>query len=298
MPVQLPIAPAPLPEAGLRGLLRAFGSPDEFGNPPEPVTGRIMLRSADGREGHIYLTSGRVYSIHYTGFQPPLARRLRSLDTITQHDYEQLAATTAHGQPAVYDEAAIIAHTGVDPETIENITRQMLLSSLTLLYTWPDCAWTWEDGQRTSRNTISALEPTLLVAAADERLGQWNALQRNYPEVTMPEAVPQPGPEHNTTAGHPETRAVLALVDGTRTNRDIASTVALTRFELAGRLAAAISDDQIIYQATTPHEQDDPWGLGPEVELLAALEEERAELAGRLADLDGEISRIRNGGRA
>lgn len=37
------------------------------------------------------------------------------------------------------------------------------------------------------------LEKKMVLTALEERAGQWNALERNYPEVTNPKSIPMKG---------------------------------------------------------------------------------------------------------
>lgn len=305
LPSPLPDSPTPMPPGGLRGLLKSFGGADAYGNPPEPRTGSITVLAGQG-VGNVYLRSGRVYAIGYSGFVPPLARRLLTSGFIGRDEYDALAAT---GAPD--DEETIRRTVAVPVDSVENLNRQMLLSSLTHLYTWKPAEWVWEEGAATARNTISALEPGLLVTATDERQGQWGALRRNYPQVTDPDAVPSPGPEFTHTpppGANPESVAVLRMVDGLTANRVIAGTLGLTRFELAGRLAAAVAEGSVVYAeggaAGAPSgsrrrvpaggqgaaEPEADAGVGEE---LAALLVERESLVERLAKVDAQIDDLR-----
>lgn len=291
-PRNLPTMVTPLPRTGMRGLLKLLGNPDSYGNPPIPYTGRLtLIDETNTRTGHIYMRNGRVYAIHYTDFIPPLARRLHTNQYITAEQYTTLVQS---GTPD--DETTIRTLLEVSNETIENINRQMLLSSLAHLYSWNEAAWLWEQDAHTALNTISPLEPTLLVAAADERDGQWNALQRNYVEATESDAIPIRGKEWAEIPPDylsPEGQAIQSLVDNQKTNRIIAGTLGLTRFELAGRLAQAIADETIQYAA--PEDLPDVDGtnfFNEQSNRLDTLAAERGTLNARLREIDAEIAKI------
>lgn len=287
-----PHAPTPLPYGGLRTLLRDLGTADSFGNPAPQRTGRIRLTQQDGMEGHLWFRRGLVYSIQYDGFTPPIGRRLLTSGDINDSEYATLTATQQED-----DETTIYMHTSATREQVESVNRQMLLSSLTFLYDWRDATWQWDDDMTTAVATISPLEPGLLVTAAEERLGQWAALDRNYPEVCDPDAIPAPGEawdEIDDEDTHPESRAVLALVDGRTSNMFIAGTVGLTRFELAGRLAQAVANDFLTYTAApqpTPPTSTRP--VRPAVpDRVTELRQQRADLQQQLEALDAEIAAL------
>jgi hypothetical protein len=237
----LPTRPTALPVGGLRTLLRTFSAPDEFGNPAPSITGRIFLHDPDEkRDGIVYLRAGRVYATDLAGFQPPIAMRMMSGGLLRNEQYKKLLALT----PAEVGPAAVEAQY-CTLDDIEDIHRQMILSSLTHMYKWHNATWLWEDGKTTNDFTIPGVETNLIVAASDERLGQWDALTRNYPEVTMSNAVPHPGPDWNSHAGEsasPELISILQHVDGTNTVAKIAAICGFTRFEIGARLAKAIAD--------------------------------------------------------
>jgi hypothetical protein len=276
-----PDTPTPLPEGGLRALLRNLGTVDGFGNPPPQRTGCIHLVGTDSSRGRIWLRRGLVYSVQYDGFTPPIARRLLASADISAEEYDKLTAT-GHED----DESTIYMHTRATREHIESVNWQMLLSSLTLLYRWRDATWHWEPEVTTTISTTNPLEPNLLVTAAEERLSQWAALERNYPDVCDPDAIPCP-PQHMPAGGdlHPETRAILNLVDGTVSNMFIAGSVGLTRFELAGRLAHALANKLITY-ATTSND-DSEFTV-----TLNQLQQQRETLLQQLHDLDTQIESL------
>ncbi len=282
-----PHTPTPLPYGGLRTLLRDLGTADSFGNPAPQRTGRVRLTQQDGLEGYLWMRRGLVYSIQYDGFTPPVGRRLLTSGDITESEYATLAGTQKED-----DETTIYMHTSASREQVESVNRQMLLSSLTFLYHWKDATWQWEDDVTTAVATISPLEPGLLVTAAEERLGQWAALERNYPDVCDPDAVPTPGDawaETTEEEQHPESSAILALVDGKKSNMFIAGTVGLTRFELAGRLAQAVANDFITYAATPHHAATQP-AQPAALDRVAELRQRRSELQQQLDAVDAAIA--------
>ena len=284
----LPTTPTELPTGGMRAILNRLGAPDAYGNPAPSYTGCLHVRhDTDDREGAIYLRAGRVYAFTLTGFIPAVAARLRSAGLLSADVYDYLAALDPTEVSAVAVERGY-----VDADAIEDVHRQMLIATITHLYGWENAHWWWEDGADSSEFTIAGLEVSLVVVAADERIGQWTALSRNFPAVTKSNAIPKPGPAWAVKAGEsttPEIAAILTHVTGEATLADIATTCGFTRFEIAARLAKAIADGILIV--------DDPAAITPTVEhqffavdsdddaateledALEAVEQARANLA-------------------
>jgi hypothetical protein len=169
------------------------------------------------------------------------------------------------------------------------------------MYGWADGTWNWADNAETQEFVMAGLETSLLVVAADERIGQWDALSRNFPVTTKGNSVPQPGPAWASKAGEsttPEIASILAYVDGTSTVSSIASACGFTRFEIAARLAKAIADGILIipdtearFAAPSPDDQfDTPADIDPlKYELddaISALEQAKATLAAAQARVD------------
>jgi len=277
--VSLSESPTPLPGGGLRVLLRQMGSPDEYGNPAPSVTGRLQLDDESvPREAGIYMRDGCVYAATFTGFVPPLARRLYSGGLIND---QQLAYLLSLEDAQV--ESACIDQNMVSREHIEAINRQMILSSLVHLYGWSSASWRWLAEQATNAYTIPGLEISLTVSAADERVGAWDALVRNFPQVTVPSYVPQPGPDWGERTGQettPEIAAILRCVDGQTNIARIAFECGFTRFEIASRLAKALADKLLIVV------DPETGGVAGPVARLAADDPRQVEYDAAVAALD------------
>lgn len=241
----LPGEPTLLPPGGIRRLLRELGSPDEYGNPAPALTGCFVLQeSGTGRTGGIYLRGGRVYQVVFEGFSPPIASRLHSGGFISAAQLEELKDLPDEDVVKTARESGYAT-----ADAIEDICLQMMLASLVHLYGWKDASWHWAEGQSSASSAVPGLELLLAVIAADERVGAWDALVRNFPQVTMPSCVPVPGPDWGELSGQeasPETAAILRHVDGTTNIARIAFACGFTRFEIASRLAKAIADRLIV----------------------------------------------------
>lgn len=235
-----------LPQGGLRSLLRQLGSEeDQFGNPSATKTGRIALKEqTQDKEGAIYLNAGRIYAVTFTNFTPPIASRLYTGGYLNKEQYEYLSQF-----PSEEVGALALQHGYVIKDILDNINRQMILSSLTYLYSWNKALWTWEANETFHNFTIPSLETLLLLAATDERIGQWDALARNFPQVTKAHAIPCPGLDWNNRTmvdSSPEMNRLSNLTDGTTSIAKIATICGFTRFEIAARLAKAIVDGILV----------------------------------------------------
>jgi hypothetical protein len=240
----LPDTPTALPTGGLRALLRRLGAADEFGNPAPARTGCLVITDSAASNGSIYLRSGRIYAAQLSGFTPPVALRLLSGGHLSDQQYHELS-----GLPPETAGQTAVALGYAPADAVEDIHRQMLLSTLTHMYAWATARWHWQETTGTDAFTIAALDANLALAATDERLGQWEALARNYPAVTKGNAIPEPGPDWSAKEGEstsPEIAAILTYVDGTTTIAQIAAVCGFARFEIAARLAKAISDGILI----------------------------------------------------
>jgi hypothetical protein len=275
----LPTTATALPPGGVRGLLRAVVAADEFGNPPQDaLTGRLVFTSPErNRHASIYLRAGRVYATALDGYVPPVADRLLTAGLINRQCREHLRTVAADKVSARAVELGYCTD-----EDVEDIHRQVVLATVTNLYSWSTATWHWDGSAVTEAYTISGLEPHLLVISADERIGQWGALERNFPAATKGDSVPLPGPDWTEVVpemlGH-EIAAIVQQVDGTRSVSDIAAACGFTRFEIAARLAKAIADGILI--VTDPSQGDAVIGDG--WDTPAAAEHRQYELEYALA---------------
>jgi hypothetical protein len=239
MSYELNSSRAKLPSGGLRALLKELGSPDEYGNPPLPITGEIKIFGKQ-RDGSVYLKNGKVYAAQLENFTPPIALRLMSSGVLTQEMFAELNSLA----PNEVSKAAIAKHL-IDKDTVEDVHRQMLFSTLTHMYEWRDAEWVWIKGNRTKDYTITPLETRLTISATDERLAQWFALVHNHNSVTQGSAIVYPAEGWGDKVGQeatPEINSILQYVNGINSVAQIASACGFARFEIASRLAKAIAD--------------------------------------------------------
>jgi hypothetical protein len=248
-----------LPSGGVRALLRTFASNDDYGNPPPPLTGEIALRDVDRKAG-IFFENGRIYAAQLEGFEPSMALRLLSTGRIEEEQFIELHALA---NEKVGPHA--IAKQYVPAGLVEEINRQNLFSIMAHLYEWKTATWSWIDEAGTSDFIMTPLDSTLVITAADERVGQWNALLRNFPQATVPETILLPGPDWNDKAGQdttPEIASILRYVDGTNTIGDIALLCGFSRFEMGARVARSIADGLVsLPQLTSDTDYDEGEGV-------------------------------------
>ncbi|MHB0929271.1 MAG: hypothetical protein ACYC3W_10310 [Candidatus Nanopelagicales bacterium] len=128
---------------------------------------------------------------------------------------------------------------------VDDINRSVLLAVITHVYGWKHATWVWVPNAESNEYVVTGLDASLAVTAADERIGQWEAIAFSYPAVTKGNAIPEPGPDWATHAGEgttPEIATILRYVDGRNTVSQIAAVCGFARFEIAGRLAKAVAD--------------------------------------------------------
>lgn len=261
---------AQLPKGGLRALIKELGSPDEFGNPPAPITGEMKVLGQK-RNGSIFFRNGKIYSAELDNFTPPIALRLLSTGLITAVMY----AALENLKSAEVGKYAIL-HGFVEEDIIEDIHRQMLFSTLTHMYEWRDAEWVWTRGNKSDSYAISPLESRLAISATDERLAQWFALVQNHNSVTYGKSIVHPGEDWESKAGEettPEISAILQYVNGENTVAEIAAACGFARFEIASRMAKAIADGLVVVENPNSTAHD----YGSIESLLYNKEQELAE---------------------
>jgi hypothetical protein len=238
-----------LPHGGVRTLLRDMGGVEEDGSDGHPWTGQICLTDpGTGRVASLWVHHGAMYAAHLTGYVPPIAARLRSAGAIPPEQYSDYAAM----RPEQAGPAAV-THLHASSETVETVHREVLLATVSHLYEWDNATWTWQDGARTDVYTTSGIPLLLIVAAVDERIGQWNAVMRTRPDVIQADMIPAPGPAWDQRTGvdmPTEMVTLLSMVDGRVTTAQIAATCGFTRFEIARLLAHAASANILVFSRT------------------------------------------------
>lgn len=235
------------------------------------------------------MRAGKVYATHLSGYVPPVATRMLSGGLIASDAFDYLNSL----EPSAVG-PAVVANGYASADDVEDIHRQIIMSTLTHLYGWGSATWRWEEGVDTEAFTIAGIDTSLLVTAADERIGQWDALTRNFLATTKSNSVPQPGPMWAAKTGQattPEIASILTHVHSKQTIAQIATECGFTRFEIAARLAKAVADGILIIPdpdgAPVVDARDDSLYLPEGVDAvqyelddaLAALDDARAALA-------------------
>lgn len=247
-----PDALAPLPPGGLRKLLRTIEEGSSLKGVTSEKAGRISLHNEVIKEnstviviGSVYFREGNIYSVTYDGFIPPIATRLYTGGFIKEEIYQYLSQVETN---KVGIEA--IKNGYINQDILDSINRQMVLSSLTYLYGWEKALWQWDSNKTFDGFRIPELPIDLILASADERMGQWEALNRKFPQVTKPNAIPFPGPDwadRKVIDPSPEMERLSILVaEGNMTISKIATACGFTRFEIAAKLAKAVIDGILV----------------------------------------------------
>lgn len=235
----------PLPVGGLRNLLRHLDANHSLPKALPSGTGRLALHlttrqdnNSGSTKGFVYFQNNKIYSITYEGFAPPIAIRLLTSELIN----EEICQYLNKFDPMHVGKEAI-KNKYINAEELNEINRQMSLSSLTYLYGWHDALWRWEPDETFDGFQIPEISLHLLLSSADERIGQWDALRRNFPEATKPDAIPCPGPEWQKRSiidPSPEMRRLSTLIEEGRCSVAKAAILCgFTRFEIADKLAKA-----------------------------------------------------------
>lgn len=236
---RLPTEPTPLLDNGLKEVLKNINLSDD-------EEGKIEITAPEGKRGEIYLKGQSLYAVHYASFTPPLILRLKTAGYISPQLYSSLKNANVI---QIHDFLKTTDKVG--KSSVETINLQMLLSSLSHISSWTNAKWEWKEGEITEYFTIMDLEKKMVLTALEERAGQWNALERNYPEVTNPKSIPMKGKAWKNFHTEGLTATFITVIKNKINNRSttmsIARSCGLTRFELATLLAKAQSEDLITF---------------------------------------------------
>lgn len=266
-----------LPRGGVRALLTHL---DEVtgGEVSKDATGRLVIDMAETTPGKteasIWFQAGDIYAADLSSFTPPMALRLRSTGCLSDAEYAQIAK-----QPAAEVGPHVVKAYGVSPTLVEELNREVLLATVSHLFDWSSATWMWVAGEQTSAFTTSGMAPPLVVSAVDERIGQWRAVTRHYPQAVQPTSVPQAGPGWAAKAGGavtPELACLLSLVDGKRTVAKIAGACGFTRFEITRLLAQAVADQILVFPGMGERDKND-------TDLAQQISDETRKSLGRVA---------------
>lgn len=228
-----------LPRGGVRTLIRELGGEEDLAHPPYPYTGALHLRKDESRHGVLWIHEGVLYSAHLDGYHPPIALRLRTGKHITAEQFD-----TILDMPPNEVGGYVIENDWVAAQVVEEVHREVMLATLSYFFDWHDATWSWEEYAVTHDYVTSGLPLFLASGAVDERIGQWNAVARVYPQVVTVKAVPQPGPawkNWSVTRVSPELETVLSTINGRTNLGQIASACGLTRFETARLLSQSVA---------------------------------------------------------
>lgn len=239
--------PIALPTGGVRTLIRDLGGDENPGHPPAPYTGALHIQRPQGAHAAIWIHGGIIYAAHLDGYEPPIALRLRTARFLNDAQFRELLEfDSGDAGPEAVDRSWVPAY------VVEELHREIMLSTLSHLYDWMDASWWWDEDATTNLYVTSGLPLMLASAAVDERIGQWKAVTRAYPHVVKPKSVPYPGPAWNNrgiTIVTPEMETMLSCIDGTRNIAQIASQCGLTRFEIAKIMSQTVAVGIITFSA-------------------------------------------------
>lgn len=198
------------------------------------VTGcaRINDRSRT-HSAHAYFTDGKIYAVHVNGFRPAIADRMLTAGLLDQVLHDQVIAA-AGGDTRSADIGNLAVRRGmVAQETLDAIHREILLSAVAAIATWGSTKTRFRKGQTTKTYTVPAVPVSAVLAAVDRRAQHWDTIWNALTPGCAPnQAVPRKVDQFPVAIDHsPDTRALLAHVNGVRTVDDLAGLCGLTRFE-------------------------------------------------------------------
>lgn len=214
--------------------------------------GCLHVNDADmHRSGIIYFTHGKVYAVKVDGYRPRIADRLRSAGILTDAAYDEVLAKVDGDVRSADAGAAAVAAGHLTAETLNAVHRELLLSALGAMCTWPTASASMKAKEATHEFTIEPISVPHLLKAISLRQSRWSEMwDQLAPRITVTEARPNCGkaPERDQD---PQQAAVLSLADGTRTLDEIAGQCGLTRFETVHILVGFASSGGITFHQST-----------------------------------------------
>lgn len=211
-------------------------------------SGRLRVRSqVRNNEGDVHFLSGAV--VHATMRNNPhtLGALLRSAGKVT--DAELAAASNAQSGGDVRRLGEIlIAHGAVSRRDVERYMKQQIETVVFDLFSWKEGTFSFTDQGVDSAGFDAAIRvstESLLMEGA-RRIDEWSRMADRIPDAhVVPHLAAMVHGSESFIDLRPGEWEVLALIDGQNTLLDIASSLAVSEFEVAKTVYGMISTELI-----------------------------------------------------
>ena len=202
-------------------------------------------------DGVVWFTDGSVNGASSDGSRQSLARRLVGSGTVGD-DVLRAAVDRASAEAGVGVAKALLDLGAVDAEMLRTAARDQTVDAVSDLLGWPAGSFSFAPDETNPDDVGLALTVAEIVDETASRGGEWERLRRLVPSTDSVLRIPPTPPADLAVA--PEEWALIALVDGRRSVRDLIELTGAVRFSVVARLAGLIERGLLV----TVEEGEDP----------------------------------------
>lgn len=210
-------------------------------------SGRLTVRSSTrGNEGTVYFESGAV--VHATMRDNPhtLGVLLKKAGKISQHELERAMATQRTDMRRLGE--ILVLQGSVTRREVERYMRQQIETVVFDLFSWNEGFFTFADGVDDGVQLDAAIRVSIqsLLMEGARRIDEWSRMGDRIPNAAVvPRLVEQRDDAIEFIDLRPAEWAVLALIDGSHSLREIAAELAVSEFEVAKTVYGMLSTELI-----------------------------------------------------
>jgi tetratricopeptide (TPR) repeat protein len=275
-----------------QGDLRNIGLATVFQNLQQNLqSGTLRVKRQNGQR-FIYVTKGSISMVSAgAGTETPLAEYLRRAGKITPEDIEAAEKRCRKGQRLG---SALEKNEAVEPGDVEQAVTQYVEEELYELFTWPDGAFDFREGEPSGevfdsevRNAKLSLDPSGIILEAARRVDEWERIDRVVGGMNEVYVVGRAHADEVASKRDARLRRVAGLLDGTRDVAAVIRDSALGRFAVSKVLSQLISD-----RLARPISADELRALAEQAESADNLEQAKTLLR-RALDLERNDTGLR-----
>lgn len=215
-------------------------------------SGRLTVQSpVSGRDGSVYFESGAV--VHATMRDNPhtLGVLLLKAGKATRAQLNEAAAEQRRGDGRRLGEI-LIAQGVVSRRDVERYMRLQIETVVFELFSWKEGNFTFTDGgnQEIAPDAAIAVTAGSLLMEGARRIDEWSRMADCVPDALVVPGLAPVGDEAETMIDlRPREWAVLAMINGERSLREIASSLGVSEFEVARTVYGMMSTGLVSAEA-------------------------------------------------
>lgn len=211
-------------------------------------SGRLTVRSdARENEGTVYFESGAV--VHATMRDNPhtLGALLRKAGKVSDRELAAAAEAQKDGDSRRLGEI-LVAQGAVSRRDVERYMRQQIETVVFDLFSWNEGSFTFADGGASMGGADAAIRVNIesLLMEGARRIDEWSRMGDRIPNADVVPRLAQPRQSSESFIDlRPGEWAVLALIDGRHSLREIATELAVSEFDVAKTVYGLLSTELI-----------------------------------------------------